>query len=244
MAGRSQMRCVLESACGCSRGMGRSYSRVGASQDCRTGLGPAGRKWRQLEGCHNFGALSRPGSIPKHAAQQMDLAWYQLAQSFLNQCKAWYNGPKMLHSCGASLTNLFHQLMHHILSCHGGNCGPAGTCRRDWKEVHGAGSPKLVRHICHLAGKGFEMPLRQGEVRLVGSFCHAGKHRDGGNMCSSKGSVDALPRPELHLQSSYAMISNAIRPRSVAMCCSSKLLHAITGGCFRSCCQDVLAANR
>ena len=29
-------------------------------------------------------------------------------------------------------------------------------------------------------------------------------------MCSSEGSVDALSRPELNLQSSYAIISNAI----------------------------------
>ena len=54
------------------------------------------------------------------------------------------------------------------------------------------------------------MSLRQGKERLVGMFCHAGKQSRGANLSSGKGSVDALPRPELDLQSGDAIIRDAI----------------------------------
>ena len=206
MAGKGQVWCLIEPLSRCSPTAGGRCSKRSVRYLTRT----AGRKWRQADWRHDFGALPRPGSITEHAAQHMDLAWYHLAQPRLHQHEAWHSGQKVVHSCGTTLTNLCHQLIQHILGCHFGNDRPAGTCSRGWKKVHGVESPKLVSHICHVEGKGLEMVWGQRKAGLAGVIRHAGKQGCSGDMCSCEGSIDPLAWPELNLQTSHAMISEAM----------------------------------
>jgi len=116
-------------------------------------VGLAGRQWRKLESSHDFGAMSRPRPISEHAPQHMDPVWQHLAQSCLDQSVAGQDWPEVVHSCGATIANLLHQLMHNLLRHFGGNLRPVGARWRDGQHIHRGAGSQPVCHVCHLARK-------------------------------------------------------------------------------------------